>query len=339
MTQENQNIPHAAFSGARILVTGGAGLVGTSLCESLIRAGAEVLCIDNFTLGTRRHLKEIQGNSKFGLQELNVSEPSWHSKLKKMQFDFLFHLAANSDISVGSRFPHVDYERTLVTTFHTLEAARALNVKNFIFASSSAVYGARPVFPTPEVTTQMYPVSLYGAGKLASEHYISAYVENFGLNAWIYRFGNVVGKKLTHGVIYDFVHRLRKDPSKLQVMGNGMQTKTYIDVEDCVRGILLGVERSPAKPETGHAGKFQIINLSTTGVTSVREIAEETVHVVTEGKAQILYGSEPIGWVGDVPKTNLDVSRMDALGFTPLLASKDAVTQSIHEFFKWSAGA
>jgi UDP-glucose 4-epimerase len=179
----------------------------------------------------------------------------------------------------------------------------------------------------------MHPVSHYGAGKLASECYISSFVENYGLRAWVLRFGNVVGKRLTHGVIYDFVAKLGKDGSKLEVLGDGRQTKTYIDVEDCVDGILLARRKSPAG--RNHAERFQVFNLSTEGTTSVREIAEETVSVVTGGKARINYGKSPVGWVGDVPRTSLSVEKIHALGWRPRLDSTAAVKKSIRDFHGW----
>src|SRR5262249_37424418 len=154
---------------------------------------------------------------------------------------------------------------------------------------------ANPPMPTPESASDLHPVSLYGAGKLASEAYISAFVENYGLNAWGYRFGNVVGRKLTHRGIFDFVRKLRENPPELTVLGDRRQTKTYIDVEACLGGMLHGLANSPAGSH--HASRFQLFNLSTEGTTSVREIAEETVRVVTDGKAAIRYGTSPTGWV------------------------------------------
>lgn len=316
------------------LVTGGAGLVGSSLIERLLGKGATVLCVDNLSLGTLKHLRDFEANKSFAFEKWDVSKPGWHEPLKGKKFDAVFHLAANSDISLGSRDPRTDAGKTFSTTLETLIAAKELNIKNFAFASTSAVYGKNPPMPTPEDTGNLHPVSIYGAGKLASEAFISAFVENFGLNAWVYRFGNVAGRKLTHGVVYDFTARLRKDPKELTVLGNGTQNKTYIDVEDCVSGILHGMEKSPAG--LTHAEKFQVFNLSTDGTTTVRQIAEETVRVLTQGKAQIKYGSDSIGWVGDVSKTSFDVARISKLGWKPKLSSNEAVFKSIRDYAEWS---
>lgn len=318
----------------KALVTGGAGMVGSSLIRRLLDQSAEVFCVDNLSLGTLRHLEDFSSNRSFTFEKWDVSRRDWHRPLKGRSFDVVVHLAANSDISLGHKRPEMDCERTFATTFETLLAARELKVPNFLFSSTSAVYGANPPFPTSESAGDMHPVSIYGAGKLASEVFISSFVENYGLNAWVYRFGNVVGRKLTHGVIYDFTRRLRENPAELTVLGNGRQTKTYIDVEDCVSGILHGFVESPAG--RSHAERFQVFNLSTEGMTSVREIAEETVKVVTAGKAQIKYGDSSVGWVGDVPKTSLAVEKIMRLGWKPSLDSQGAVFKAIRDHNEWS---
>ena len=319
----------------KVLLTGGAGLVGSSMCRKLLGKGAKVFCVDNYSMGTPRHLAEYKAHSDFEFEQWDVSRHDWHKPLIGRSFDLLIHLAANSDISLGNQQPQMDCERTFTTTFEALMAARALKIPNFMFSSSSAVYGADPIFPTPENSTNMHPVSVYGAGKLASEVFISAFVENYGVNAWVYRFGNVVGERLTHGVIFDFVQKLRRNPNELTVLGNGMQTKTYIDVEDTVDGMLLGFEKSPAG--STHARRFQIFNLSTEGMTSVRDIAEKTVAVVTDGKTTIKYGTSPIGWVGDVPKTSLAVEKMMNLGWSPRRDSNTAVFEAIKAHYEWTS--
>lgn len=318
----------------RVLVTGGAGLVGSALCRRLLDRGDEILCVDNLTLGTRRHIEDCLGKAGFEFQKWDVSRLGWHKRLRGRSFDLLAHLAANSDISLGRERPEMDKERTFSTTFAALVAGKELRIPRFLFSSTSAVYGAEPALPTPETAPGLHPVSIYGAGKLASEAFISAFAENYCLNAWVFRFGNVVGRKLTHGAIFDFVARLRKDPAELAVLGDGRQTKTYIDVEDCVGGMLHAFDKSPAGKT--HAQKFQVFNLSTEGTTSVREIAQEAVRVVAGGKAGIRYGSSPVGWVGDVPRTRLDISKMLALGWSPRLGSTEAVARSIRDYAEWS---
>jgi UDP-glucose 4-epimerase len=320
--------------GLKVLLTGGAGLVGSSVTRRLLDTGSEVFCADDLTLGTLRHVEEFETESGFEFERWDVSRHGWHAPLRGRSFDLLVHAAANSDISLGHGRPEEDARRTFTTTFECLLAARDLRIPSFLFCSTSAVYGSEPVLPTPELTPGLHPVSIYGAGKLASEAFISAFVENYGINAWVYRFGNVVGKRLTHGVIFDFIGKLRQNPAELQVLGDGRQTKTYVDVEDCVSGMLHAFEKSP--PGKDHAERFQVFNLSTEGTTSVRQIAEETVAVVTGGKARIRYGTDPIGWVGDVPRTRLSVDKIGELGWRPTLDSTAAVFQAIRDFYEWS---
>ncbi len=317
-------------------MTGGAGLVGSAFCRELLTRGASVLCVDNLTLGTRRHVAECAARREFELETWDVSDKGWYDRLRGRAFDLLIHLASNSDISASHQAPEIDYQRTLATTFEALQASRKLSIKDFIFSSSSAVYGAHPPLPTPEDAAGLYPVSIYGAGKLASEAFISAFVENYGLNAWVFRFGNVVGERLTHGVIYDFVRKLRANPHALRVLGDGHQTKTYIDVDDCVGGMLHAWEHSP--PRGGHESRYQIFNLSTDGVTSVRDIAQACVTALRATSCQIEYGDQAVGWVGDVPRTALETSRMKALGWKPRLDSTVAVTTAIRTHHEWVCG-
>ena len=308
--------------------------MGNALTRLFLKKGAKVLCVDNFSLGTRRHIEEFNKNSDFDFMELDVSVPDWHKKIRGQSFDLLAHLAANSDISLGNAHPEMDKRRTFETTFEALMVARDMKIPKFIFSSSSAVYGQNPPMPTPEFSPSLHPVSIYGAGKLASEAFISAFVENYGIDAWVFRFGNVVGEKLTHGVIYDFIGRLRKNPIELNVLGNGFQTKTYIDVEDCVLGIYLALEKSPAG--SSHPDKFQIFNLSTEGSTSVRQIAEESCRVLNLKNCKINYEDSPVGWVGDVSKTSLDISKIKKCGWRPQMDSTAAVFKAIKDYALWS---
>jgi UDP-glucose 4-epimerase len=334
------------------VITGVAGLVGSTLAMRLIKEGWQIVGLDDFSLGTSRHVGEIKtvasssSRGSFVFLQKDVSTNDWFdattTELKKLGTKnsdvVVFHLAANSDISLGAKEPEMEFRRTTQTTLKALEFCRLFGLRYFVFSSTSAVYGETAVFPTPEDLGPMKPISLYGAAKLASEAYISAYVENHGLNAWIYRFGNVVGKRLTHGVIYDFVKRLTQDPSQLSVLGNGTQQKTYIHADDCVDGILHGFRNSPAGKS--HSERFQVFNLSTNGSTKVSDIAqwctEEMASANNVAAAKIQYGQSDRGWVGDVPRTSLDVSRMAKLGWNPRFESDASVITAIKEFISWS---
>jgi len=317
-----------------ILITGGAGLVGSSFCEVLLSQNANVFCVDDLSLGSLKNLSSVSGKPGFDFLKSDVSIPEWYNAFKGKKIDLIIHLAACSDISLGNKNPDLDIQKTFQTTLHTLLATKALNIPNFIFSSTSAVYGANPIFPTPEETNKLYPISIYGAGKLSSEVLISAFVENYNLNAWIYRFGNVVGKKLTHGVIFDFRKKITDNQKFLQVLGNGKQEKTYIDVQDCLAGMLVGFNHKPEN--STHSARYQVFNLSTSGSTQVSEIAKECVKVFGTEQTKIQYESSPVGWVGDVSKTSLNISKISNLGWKPKLNSTEAVFKSIREYHEWA---
>lgn len=322
----------------RVLLTGGAGMVGNAFTKLWLNKGAQVLSVDDFSLGTERHLSEFQGKSGFEFERWDVSQPDWFSPLKGRSFDLCVHFAANSDISLGGANPLMEHRKTLATTLMSLEATRILKIPHFIFSSSSAVYGDGVPMPTPENTGGMHPISNYGAAKFSSENWISSFVENYGLSAWVFRFGNVVGEKMTHGVIYDFIRKLNKNPDVLDVLGNGTQKKTYVHVEDCVGGITWAYEKSPSTLKN-HASRYQVLNLSTEGHTAVKTIAENVVKQVSGGRASIQYGESNRGWVGDVPITQLDVRKIHALGWKAQLSSDEAVTNAIREHYEWTKHA
>ena len=211
-----------------LLVTGGAGFIGSHLVDRLLAEGHRVVAVDNFELGRRENLAHLHGAPRFAFHELDVLNRSALDRLfAEAKFDAVFHLAANSDIARGSTDPERDLRLTFHTTFETLDAMRRHGVGRVVFASSSAIYGDRDECLVEEAGP-LKPVSLYGAAKLAGEAYLSAYVHAFGLQGWVCRFPNVVGERTTHGVVHDFIHRLREDPAKLRILGDGRQEKPYL---------------------------------------------------------------------------------------------------------------
>lgn len=315
----------------KALVVGGAGFIGSYLCEELISRFWTVTAVDDLSLGKLTHFKTIEGHKKFNFLQLDVRKDDWFKSLRDNEYEVIFDLAANSDISLGLKEPRADLAQTFTTTLNCLEAAKVLKIPRFVFASSSAVYGDNPPFPTPENCSNMHPVSIYGAGKLASEALISAYVNCYGIHAKIFRFGNVVGARLTHGVIFDFVKRLKNNPEVLDVLGNGTQTKTYIDVMDCISGMLWKFD-DPIDANK----KLEILNLSSPGSTSVKKIADWCNEICTGSKVKINYQNSSIGWIGDVPRTALDISQISATGWQAKLESDSAVKKSIKDHYDWS---
>ena len=222
----------------KALVTGGAGFIGTHLVRELLNRGLEVVCVDNFTLGRQENVDCFLDNPNYKFYKLNIEETeNFCEALKDEKIDIVYHLAANSDIQKGGRMPSVDYNDTFMTTYSTLELMRRNGIKNLFFSSTSAIYGEKEELLT-ETLGDLKPISYYGGAKYASEGFISSYSFMNDLNTVIFRFPNVIGPSLTHGVIYDFVRKLQKNPHELEILGDGHQTKPYLYVLDLVDAII-----------------------------------------------------------------------------------------------------
>lgn len=304
----------------RYFVTGGAGFIGSHLVDRLMEKG-EVVVFDNLSCGRKEFLSQHLGRDGFTLIEEDLLKP------EKIQeaiggCDAVFHLAANPDIRLGTVDTHLDLEQGTLATYNTLEAARLEGIKKFVFSSSSVVYGMAQKMPTPESYGPLAPISLYGASKLACEGLITAFSHLYGMQSWIFRFGNIVGSRQTHGVIIDFIGKLGKDKSELEILGDGNQRKPYLHVSECVDGILFGFENGK--------GDVNIFNLGCQGNTSVTKIAELLVREMgLEPKLNFTGGKQ--GWKGDVPLVEYDTSRMEKLGWKARLASDSAVEQAVKE--------
>lgn len=300
----------------RVLVTGGAGFIGSHLCDALVARGDEVWCADNLYLGSEENVAQLKGERRFHFEKLDVLDrPGLDALFARGRFEAVFHLAANSDIAQGGRDHAVDLDLNFLTTVSILETMLAHGVKRLFFASTSAVFGEADG-PLHEDYGPLRPVSFYGASKLAAEAYISVYVDNYGFAAQVLRFPNVVGERCTHGALHDFIGRLKADPSKLVVLGDGRQTKPYLYVGDLVRAILLVADRAQEPLAVYHAGPED--------ATSVAEIARIAVEEMGL-HAPIEYTGGEKGWVGDVARFRYDLSKIRALGFEPSLGSTDAV--------------
>ena len=239
--------------------------------------------------------------------------------------DRIWHLAANSDISYGTKYTDFDLKGGTLVTYNVLEAMRRTGVKEIVFSSSGAVYGEPAVMPTPEDYGPILPISLYAASKAACEALVTAFAHNYDIRSWIFRFGNIVGPNPTHGVIHDFVLRLREERTKLVVLGDGSQAKPYVYVEDCLDGMEFGVANA--------RDLVNYFNLAVDDQTSVREIADWTIEAmgIERSSIDVQYGDSPRGWRGDVPYVKLDTRKMTALGWRPKLSSNEAVRRTIAE--------
>ena len=311
-----------------IVIAGGAGFIGYTLAKRFLERRRHILVLDNFCRGRREFLESLNADS-ITIEEADLSdERQTHDILKNWHalhpVEAVWHMAANSDIPAGIEDAHVDLRDTFMTTFSLLQAMKRIGIGNFAFASSSAIYGDMGSdTPLREDMGPLLPISNYGAMKLASEAMISAAAESWLNRAWVFRFPNVVGTPATHGVILDFVRKLKATPGELQVLGNGTQQKAYVHVADLVDAMCFITEHAREKVNVYNIGP------SDSGC-SVRQIAETVVRRVSPG-AKIAYGTEGRGWVGDVPKFSYSVAKLAALGWNTSHASVDAVARAVDE--------
>ena len=309
----------------RVFVSGGAGFIGSHLCERFLKDGHFVTAFDNLVLGKQALIQPFESDPSFRFIKADLLDlDRLKSELKG--HDLVVHMAANSDISQGAARTDIDMNNGTIATYNVLESMRVCGLTKILFASTSAIYGEASVKPTPESYGPLMPISFYGASKLACEAMISAFSHNCGIQAWVYRFANIVGSHATHGAIYDFVNRLKQNPACLEVLGNGTQRKSYLHVTDCVSGMLFGFENSKLD--------YQCFNLASEGVSQVRFIAEEVASEMSKAvsvKTAVKYGEGDRGWVGDVPYTFLDGSRLASLGWQPKMKSDEAVRRAITE--------
>ena len=306
----------------KILVTGGAGFIGSHLDDALIARGHQLTIVDNLVLGRKENIAHLMDNPKFRFIEADLLDMT---KMREIfaegKFDMVYHLAANSDIQKGGKDPMVDYQLTFNTTFNVLQLMKEFGIKKFFFASTSAIYGE-----TYDVLNEDYgplkPVSNYGAGKLASEAFISAFSSTYGIQTWITRFPNVVGERFTHGVIYDFIKKLRNNPKELEVLGNGEQCKPYVYVKDLVEGILYVIDHA--------TDKYNVYMLGSDTRTKVKEIAAMVIEEMALD-AKIRYTGGDRGWVGDVPEFRYDLTKVNTLGWVAPHNSNDSVRLAIQK--------
>lgn len=307
-----------------ILVAGGAGFIGSHLCDALLSKNNTVIVADKLIMGSK-NIEHLSQNTNFKFYEMELANQDNVDKLfKDNKIDIVYHMAANSDISKSANNTSIDFNDTLLTTRVLLESMRKNNVKNIFFASTSAVYGEMPDIVLNEETGGLKPVSYYGGAKLASEALISSYVSMCDMNAVIFRFPNVIGPRLTHGVVYDFVKKLRNNPKELEILGNGTQCKPYIYVTDLVNAIVKLTEQF----EPG----LDVFNISVMSEgTSVTHIAEIVVDVLGLSDVEFKYTGGDRGWKGDVPRFKYDISKVLATGWKPEYTSDEAVRKAVIE--------
>ena len=307
------------------LITGGAGFIGTNLARRLLAQGEAVLVLDDLSLGSEENVAGLGGRVKF--ERVDCADPAAIAaavaRSGVAEPSDVWHLAANSDISAGTDDPLVDVQRTFLTTVGLLRALPAFGAPQLHFASSSAIYGDRHDQPSAEGSGPLEPISYYGAMKLASEAQIRAAVESFLPRASVFRFANIIGTPATHGVVLDFVRRLRETPDQLVVRGDGTQRKPYLHVDDLIDAMLFVGSHAHARYDVFNIGPQDA------GV-SVARIAEIVVAAMAPSAA-IRFGRERRGWVGDVPKVRLETRKLAELGWTARMSSEAAVRLAVRE--------
>lgn len=311
----------------RTMVVGGAGFIGSHLCDALLACGHEVACVDNLSLGTRKNIGHLLENEKFTLYEADAAdkeELDWIFGETKLET--VFHLAANSDIQASAVNPDVEYRNTYTTTFNVLSCMRKYAVKRLFFASTSAVYGDKRDMLLDENTPNLSPISYYGAAKLGSEALISAFAYMNDIRALVFRFPNVIGPRLTHGVIFDFIKKLQKDGTQLEILGDGRQTKPYIYVSDLVDAIVRFMPTDSEKT----AG-VSLYNLGVEGRTCVTRIADILCEEMGLQNVQYHYTGGKGGWKGDVTRFQYCLDKIHNAGWKAELTSDEAVRRTVRE--------
>ncbi len=307
-----------------ILVAGGAGFIGSHLIDSLLAEGHSVVCVDKLIMG-KQNIEYLKNNPKFKFYEMELADQDKVDQVfNENPIDVVYHLAANSDIQKGGNEPSIDFNDTLLTTRALLEGMRKADVEKLFFASTSAVYGEMLDVDLAETTGGLMPVSYYGGAKLASEALISSYVSMCDMSVVIFRFPNVIGPRLTHGAVFDFIRKLRKNPAELEILGNGTQCKPYIYVLDLVEAIM----NLTRKFEPGE----MIYNISVNSPgTTVTHIAEIVVEELGLKDVKFNYTGGDRGWKGDVPRFRYDISKVLATGWVPKHTSDEAVRQTVKD--------
>lgn len=301
----------------RILITGAAGFIGSNLVEKLLPDN-EIVGVDNLSSGSEDNIREFLGSKSFEFIKADVND---FEKFKGFLdgIDIIFHLSANPDVRKGHEDTNIDLRENLMATHSVLEAMREKDINELVFSSSSAVYGNVNVIPTPETYGPLKPISHYGASKLAAEGFIFSFSENYGINSTVLRFANVVGKKGSHGVIFDFVKKLKDNKESLEVLGDGTQSKSYLYVEDCVEGMI-----------SLHGKDDGLFNLGTEERTTVTEIAN-LVKEKYAPNAKLDYKGGPggAGWMGDVKTMQLDISKALKNGWRYNNGSTESIRRAI----------
>ena len=303
----------------KAFVSGGAGFIGSNLVDRLLDVGHEVTVYDNLSTGLLQFLEYARDFDRFRLVEGDLLDEDSLSEAIAGH-EFVFHLAANADVRFGTEHPRRDLEQNTIVTNNVLEAMRKNGISKISFASTGSVYGDATVIPTPENAPFPIQTSLYAASKMAGEGLIAAYCGGFGFQSWIFRFVSILGERYTHGHVFDFYRKLKQNPSRLEVLGNGKQRKSYLYIQDCIDAMLFALE----KPN-------ESVNVLNLGVDGYCEVNESIGWIFEElgVTPKLEYSGGDRGWIGDNPFIFLDTSKIRDLGWKPKLSIQDGVLKTI----------
>ncbi len=298
-------------------VTGGAGFIGSHLVDRLMAEGKRVTVYDNLVSGFLRNIEKHIGQKNFLFVQDDLLNTDALTKAMKGH-DIVWHLGANTDIPGGNKVTDLDLKNCTTATRNVLESMLANHMNQIVFASSATVYGdAPPTVRLSEAFGPLLPISLYGAGKLACEGLISSYAHLFGIQAWMYRFANVIGARMGNGVIYDFIAKLRKNPKELEILGDGKQEKPYFLVEDCIDGMHTGLLKTD--------GQYDVFNLGCESYSTVTNVGAIVASEMGLKDVKFRYTGGKRGWPGDVPVVHFDVNKIKRYGWQAKHTSDEAV--------------
>lgn len=302
----------------KYFVTGGAGFIGSHIVDKLIEQSHEVIVYDNFSTGQDTFIKQYLNNPNFKLIKGDLLDLDFLTKSMQGS-DFVFHLAANADVRGGINNTDIDFQQNIVGTKNVLEAIRINGIKKIVFSSSATVYGEPKVFPTPE-NCELIQTSLYGASKLAGEALIQAYCEYYGIQCWIFRFVSWIGERYTHGVVFDFIQKLQKNPTELEILGNGEQKKSYLYVKDGVEGIFFAINNFHEKVNIFNLGHKEFMN-----VVKVADIISQEMSL---NNVKYCFTGGERGWLGDSPLVHLDISKLEKAGWKPKYSIEEGIRRT-----------
>jgi UDP-glucose 4-epimerase len=301
-------------------ITGAAGFIASNLADYLLEKGHNITGYDNFSTGQKEFLEKANQYPGFKLIEGDILKPE-QLTLAMKGADFIFHLSANADVRFGLEHPQKDLQQNTIGTFNVLEAMRANGINEIAFSSTGSVYGEAAVIPTPENAPFPIQTSLYASSKLSGEGLLSSYAEGYGFKVWIFRFVSILGERYSHGHVFDFYKKLLKDPSSLDVLGNGQQKKSYLYVGDCISAMMLAIEKSNDKVNIYNLGtdEYCQVNDSIGWICEYLKLSPELKYTGTER-----------GWIGDNPFIFLDCSKIKNLGWKPKLSIKEGIINTLN---------